>query len=67
MVARCSRCSRRLRNMAGWNVKTKAGVPVALICPSCQTVDENTEAEINDATTVYGRDEQGRLTGKPKL
>jgi hypothetical protein len=52
--------------MAGWNVRTKGGVPVELICPGCQTIDENTEAEINDATLIYGRDEQGRATGRPR-
>lgn len=34
--------------------------------PRCQTPEENAEAVVNEATTVYGRDAHGRFTGRPK-
>lgn len=64
-VIRCSACARRLRSMEGWNVTLKAGVIVGYTCPDCQTAEQNAEAEINQATTDYGTDRFGRITGKP--
>lgn len=69
-VIRCTRCSRRLRgDAAAWNGQFEAGRLVAVICPTCQSADENAEAAINDATLTYGaRIEGGRLQvrGIPK-
>lgn len=64
--SRCSRCHRRLRQDNGWNVTVQAGVVVGYLCPDCQTPGENAEAEVNEATTVYGTDQHGRLTGRIK-
>lgn len=47
-----------------WNADFADGVPVAFICPACQTDAENAEAEMNAATTVYSTDEQGRIVGR---
>ena len=66
-VVRCSRCGRPMRSMTGWNVETRAGVPVVAICPDCQTPEENAEAEINEATLIYRRDDKGRVIGSPDV
>lgn len=50
---RCVRCNRRLRSAAGWNVIFSKGTPTAILCPTCQTPEENAEAEIREATTDY--------------
>lgn len=66
VIIRCSACNRRLRSPDGWNCTIKSGVIVGYICPTCQTPEQNAEAEINEATLDYGRDGSGRVTGKPK-
>jgi hypothetical protein len=66
-IARCSRCGRRWRNrQPDWNITFKDGVAVGFLCPTCQTPQENAEAEVNQATLDYGRDALGRVTGRPK-
>jgi len=62
---RCHRCDRRWRGSGDWNATLRAGVVVGATCPTCQTVEENTEATINEATLMYGRDEVGRIVGMP--
>ena len=52
--------------MGDWNATVKRGVVVGSLCPNYQTPEENAEAVVNEATTVYGRDAQGRFTGRPK-
>jgi len=56
---RCHRCNRRWRDGAAdadrWNTEFKAGVVLWLLCPGCQTPEENLQAEINDATLNYAR------------
>jgi len=54
-VERCSRCRRRLRSITGWNTVFRQGVVVGLLCPDCQTPEENAEAEINAAGLDYSR------------
>lgn len=66
MNNKCSACGRRHRNQGDWNATVKGGVVVGILCPDCQTPEQNVEAEINMATLDYGRDAQGRLRGKPK-
>lgn len=64
---KCSRCGKRLRGVGdGWNATLSRGVVVGVLCPDCQTPDENAEAEINLATTDYGVNAFGRLVGFPK-
>lgn len=66
---RCRRCDRRLRNMNtadDWNAIVEGGYITGILCPTCQTPDENTEAEINEATTVYDLDPLGRLISRVK-
>ena len=66
---RCDSCKRRLRNPAApnaWNATFKAGRIVGYLCPDCQTPAENAEAEINEATLVYGQTAGGRYFGVPK-
>lgn len=66
-VIRCTRCQRRWRGAENWNVTVEQGFPVGITCPSCQTVDENLEAEINEATIDYlGFGPDGRLFGVSK-
>ncbi|MCP2255083.1 hypothetical protein LY13_003857 [Prauserella aidingensis] len=64
---KCSRCRRPYRGRGDWNITVEDGVVVGALCPRCQTVDENTEAVINEATTDYlGAGPDGRLRGRPK-
>ncbi len=65
-VMKCSRCQRRYRGQGDWNATVERGVIVGVLCPDCQTPDENAEAEINAATLDYERDPSGRITGRPK-
>ena len=69
-VIRCDRCNRRLRNPkadCSWNVTIDRGRILGYICPSCQTVEENTEAEINEATLEYcGRIHGVGFIARPK-
>lgn len=64
----CDRCGRRARSlnaMSNWNVVVERGYVTGLLCPACQTPEENVEAAINEATldyTLIG----GRLAGRPK-
>jgi len=44
------RCKRRYRNQADWNVVYVEGREQGTLCPSCQTPEENAEAEHNLAT-----------------
>lgn len=49
--ANCMRCARRYRAFTKeaerWNVDYRSGFIMGLLCPGCQTVEENLEAEIN--------------------
>lgn len=67
--ARCSRCGRRVKGDPDANVTMRDGVAVGFTCSACQTDEEHLEAEVNDATTDYGRtttDAFGRLVAPPK-
>jgi len=46
-VLKCYRCAKRCRNPEFWNVDHVAGVELGVICPSCQTVEEDLEAQVN--------------------
>ncbi len=63
---RCKRCGKKYRGRGDWNAELRNGVVLYLLCPRCQTPEENAEAAIREATTVYGRDAFGRVTGRPK-
>ncbi len=56
-VAICDRCRRRpgKRDLDRWNAVFRDGVVVGFLCPDCQTPEESTEAEINEATIDYGK------------
>lgn len=67
MPTRCQRCSRRYRGQTNWNVVVDKGVTTGILCPDCQTPEENAEAEINEATLDYqGSLSDGRLWAVPK-
>lgn len=69
-IRRCDRCHRRLRQhgMETWNVVVESGYITGLVCPGCQTSEENVEAEINEATLDYcGMLSDGRLVAQPKV
>jgi hypothetical protein len=46
-ITRCGQCNRRMRNPRGWNAELIAGIEAGHLCPGCQTVDEDLEAELN--------------------
>lgn len=64
--SRCGRAPRGRRDLAKWNVDVRRGVVTSIICLDCQTAAEYLEAEVNEATTIYGTDSFGRLIGTPK-
>jgi hypothetical protein len=45
---RCTRCGKRCRNYEGWNSDWIAGMEVGLICPGCQTAEEDLGAQIRE-------------------
>lgn len=49
-----------------WNAELKQGVIVKILCPNCQTTEQDLEAQINEATLDYTRDTFGRLRGTIK-
>ena len=58
-----------MRSATAWNVTTSMGVITGYLCPTCQTPEENAEAEINEATLDYqagGVDAFGRMYAMPK-
>ncbi|GJO37416.1 hypothetical protein NJB1604_02180 [Mycobacterium marinum] len=64
----CDRCGRRARSLAAmsdWNVVVERGYVTGLLCPNCQTPQENAEAAVNEATLDYTVID-GRLAGRPK-
>lgn len=63
---RCSRCRKVCRGTTGWNSTIEAGVVVGFLCPTCQSPEENAEAEIHQATLEYGRDPLGRVVGRSR-
>jgi pseudouridine-5'-phosphate glycosidase len=64
---RCSRCRKVRRGTDDrWNMTLEAGVVVGFLCPTCQSPEENAEAEIHAATLEYGRDPLGRVVGRPR-
>lgn len=65
---KCGRCGRRLRkDLDGWNGTFRNGRIVELLCPNCQTVDENVEAVINEATLDYSlSSDRTQVLGTPK-
>lgn len=46
-ITRCRRCRRRMRHPNGWNVEMIAGIEAGYLCPECQTIEEDLEAELN--------------------
>ena len=49
-VEKCMRCHRRFRGHGEWNHKWISGLLVGAICPDCQTMDEDLEAELSEIT-----------------
>lgn len=61
---RCMRCNRKTAKDKSANMMMKGGVLAGFICGRCQTVEEYTEATINEATIDYSSmttDAFGRL------
>jgi hypothetical protein len=60
-AVKCARCRRRYRAGAKdadrWNAGFSKGYLTGVVCPDCQTPEENAEAEINDATLDYSKTE----------
>jgi hypothetical protein len=52
-VKRCTRCGKRQRRDDGWNLQWIGGYVTALICPECQTPEENAEAAVEEVLTDY--------------
>jgi len=67
-VVTCMRCrtGATARSSMNWNFVARRGVIVGFLCSSCQTPEENAEAEINDSTLDYAVDSFGRVVGKTK-
>ncbi len=65
-VQKCERCTKRYRGAGDWNAILRDGEVVGVLCPACQTPEENSEAVVNQATVVYTRDAKGRTLGRAK-
>lgn len=64
---RCERCGRKYRGRGAWNGTWMSGVLVGVLCPACQTPEENAEAEIHAATLDYVKGPGGMLVTRPKI
>lgn len=65
---KCARCDRRYRYKGDWNCTVRRGVVLGVLCPQCQSPEENAEAILNEATLTYlGTDPFGRLIARPKV
>ena len=62
----CTQCGTTGTDHGDWNGQFKSGQVVAILCPACQSPEQNAEAEINAATIEYKTDAFGRLAGKSK-
>ncbi len=61
---RCGRCRKKFRGRGEWNLVVRQGVVIRLLCPMCQTPQENAEAVVNESTLDYSRlwvDGHGRM------
>jgi hypothetical protein len=45
-IVRCDRCRKRYRGHGNWNIEFIAGLVVGHLCPDCQTIEEDLEAEL---------------------
>jgi hypothetical protein len=67
---KCSKCGRRFRERAFdaefWNVELHAGIITQVLCPDCQTPEQDMEAQVNEAMLDYSRDASGRIIGQAK-
>lgn len=63
---KCTRCGRRYRGQDDWNAVARQGVILGVLCPACQTPEENAEAVIKEATLDYFRLSDGRVMTRPK-
>lgn len=63
----CGQCGATtpLTHMEGWNAEFKAGRVVAIICPNCQTPEQDLEAAVNEAMLDYSS-RDGLIVGTPK-
>ena len=68
-VLTCDRCGRPNNDVEGeeWNMVIEGGFVVGLVCPDCQTPQENAEAVINESALGCGKHEQGRTRGSSKV
>lgn len=68
-VLRCKLCRNTVREAQsdGWNVEVRKGRVLWFLCPSCQTPEQDLEAQVNEAMLTYGRDDKGRVTGRAKV
>lgn len=63
---KCTRCQRRYRGHGEWNATVQQGYIRELLCPGCQTPEENAEAAVNETTLNYYRDSMGRLCARSR-
>lgn len=65
---RCQRCGRRMRTACDdWLAITEEGAIAAVICPGCQTLEEQAEGAIREATTDTAMSRDGRVWVRPKV
>lgn len=64
---KCTVCRRRFRvgshDFRLWNGEWKAGLLVAVLCPKCQTPEQDIEAQVNNVFTRYVGTVNGRAIG----
>ena len=67
---KCSTCGRRFRERAFdaefWNVELHAGIITRVLCPDCQTPEQDMEAQVNQAMLNYARNTSGQIIARTK-
>lgn len=63
----CTRCNTTGTHRGDWNGIFRDGLLVEVCCPGCQTLEENAEAVVKEATLEYRRGRFGEWTTRPKV
>ncbi|MEE8727436.1 MAG: hypothetical protein SOI04_07885 [Bifidobacterium thermacidophilum] len=67
---KCGKCGRRFRERAFdaecWNVTLHAGIITQVLCPDCQTPEQDMEAQVNEAMLDYSRNPAGQIIARMK-
>lgn len=66
MKLTCTLCANTGTDRGDWNGSYRSGRLLSIICPDCQSADQNAEAAINEATLDYSMNAFGQVVVRPK-